>query len=100
MKFISLYYDGWFDTSHGLDAGASDTGHVKATLPTASELVAQIRSEIADELGITASAGIAHSLLLARMCTRKAKPDGQLQLQTDKIEEFLADEPVEDLPGV
>jgi nucleotidyltransferase/DNA polymerase involved in DNA repair len=38
--------------------------------------VAGLRKEIREELGVDASAGIAASMLLARMATRTAKPNG------------------------
>ena len=47
------------------------------SLPRVSELLAKIRQEIFNELGITASAGVAHNVLLARMATKKGKPNGE-----------------------
>ncbi|EGD72743.1 impB/mucB/samB family protein [Salpingoeca rosetta] len=68
--------------------------------PLASEVVAQIRREIEAELHITASAGIAHNILLARMATRRAKPNGQVYVAPGQVEGYLRDEPIGNLPGV
>lgn len=43
-------------------------------------IVQRIRQQIQHELGICASAGIAHNMLLARMATFTAKPNGQVRL--------------------
>lgn len=39
-------------------------------------------------------------MLLARMATKKAKPNGQFYLTDDAAAAFLAQKPVSDLPGV
>ena len=38
--------------------------------------------------------------LLARMATRRAKPDGMFLLRQEEAETFMRDVPVKDLPGV
>lgn len=48
----------------------------------------------------TVSAGIAHNMLLARMCTRVAKPDGQFYLPAKESDGFLCSQRVRDIPGV
>ena len=61
--------------------GKLDTTGKKVGLaqkPTAVEFVAALRQEIFEKVQLHASAGIAHNMLLARMCTRVAKPNGQV----------------------
>lgn len=48
-------------------------------------LGSNIRKEIVDLTRCTASVGIAGNLLLARMATRKAKPDGQYKLVSEHV---------------
>lgn len=48
-------------------------------------LASIIRKEIFDSTGCTASAGIARNMLMARLATRTAKPDGQCYIQADKV---------------
>lgn len=70
-------------------------------LPTAGEVISRIRARIQADIGITASAGIAHNVLLARMCTRRAKLNGQYCFAPgDDPTTFIDDLPVTDLPGV
>ncbi|XP_074582467.1 DNA repair protein REV1 isoform X2 [Curcuma longa] len=59
-----------------------------------------IRKEIAETTHCTASAGIAENLLLARLATRSAKPNGQRFLPSEKVEDYLNDLPVMELPGI
>eukprot|EP00887_Chlorella_sp_A99_P002876 scaffold6.g2876.t1 len=58
-------------------------------------LVAAMRADIAAATGCTASAGVGPNLLVARIATERAKPDGQ-----HIVAAFLADLPAGELPGV
>lgn len=48
-------------------------------------LASKIRKEIFDMTGCTASAGIATNMLMARLATRTAKPDGQCYIPFEKV---------------
>lgn len=37
--------------------------------------------------------------LQARMATKKAKPDGQFFLSPENVEDYMANIPIDDLPG-
>lgn len=63
-------------------------------------LALDIRKEIYAITGCSASAGIASNMLLARIATRIAKPNGQFYISSDKVDECLQDLPVKALPGV
>jgi DNA repair protein REV1 len=52
-----------------------------------------------DKTGCTASAGFGSNRLLARLATKKAKPDGQFHLESSLVSQFMLDIVVEDLPG-
>lgn len=68
---------------------------------TPPERIAHVmRRRIALETGCAASAGIAPNKLLARLATKRAKPDGQVLLTNDEAREFLTELSVQDLPGV
>ena len=57
---------------------------------TPTELAEKIRADIKEATGCTASVGIAANVLLARMCTRVAKPDGCYHLSAnDDINQFM-----------
>ena len=63
-------------------------------------VVGELRKEVMRETDCTVSAGISHNMLLARMSTRVAKPDGQFLLMPDQVDHFLSNQRVRDLPGV
>lgn len=60
----------------------------------------RIRQRIMDATRCPASAGISCNMLLARLATKKAKPNGQYLLSWDDAPAYLAALPVGDLPGV
>ena len=67
----------------------------------ACEIVEELRKEIYDKTKCHASAGIAQNMLLARLCTRVAKPCGQFcLLGLEDTAEFLNNQSVSNLPGV
>ena len=49
------------------------------------EIAASIRAKILQATGCTASAGISNNMLLARLATKVAKPDGQHVLKHDQV---------------
>lgn len=63
-------------------------------------LASLIRKEISATTGCTASAGISGNMLMARLATRSAKPDGQCYLPPEKVNDFLKDLPIKALPGI
>eukprot|EP00873_Tetraselmis_striata_P038497 jgi/Tetstr1/458761/TSEL_045146.t2 len=65
-----------------------------------TRMAADIRQEIEEQTGCTASAGIGPNMLLARLATKKAKPDGQFALSAADARAYVAQLPVGDLPGV
>nr|CAD1825862.1 unnamed protein product [Ananas comosus var. bracteatus] len=64
------------------------------------KLALMIREEISKKTRCTASAGIADNMLLARLATRSAKPNGQCFIPSEKVQDFLNDLPVKALPGI
>lgn len=59
-----------------------------------------LRAEIFEKTGCTASAGMGSNMLLARLVTKVAKPNGQHFLPEDEVDNFMKEQKVEDLPGV
>lgn len=60
----------------------------------------ELRTQIHNATQCHASVGLGPNLLLARMATRKAKPNGKFHLQKEDSFEFMKSIPVRDLPGV
>ncbi|CAL0332106.1 unnamed protein product [Lupinus luteus] len=61
---------------------------------------AAIRKEIYETTGCTASAGIAGNMLMARIATRTAKPNGQYHITPEKVEYELSQLSINALPGI
>ncbi|KAM9487515.1 DNA repair protein REV1 isoform 1-T1 [Clarias gariepinus] len=59
-----------------------------------------IRADVRERTGCCASIGMGSNILLARMATRKAKPNGQYFLRKEEVDDFIRDQPVTSLPGV
>ncbi|KNC25926.1 hypothetical protein FF38_03680 [Lucilia cuprina] len=64
------------------------------------DFVKAIREEVREKTQCPCSAGVGANKLQARMATKKAKPDGQYYLQCENVEAYMAEIPIQDLPGV
>lgn len=67
---------------------------------SATRMAEAIRQQIREEVGITASAGIAPNKFLAKVASDWNKPDGQLVIRPADVDDFVAALPVEKLWGV
>uniref|UniRef100_A0A158R405 DNA repair protein REV1 n=1 Tax=Syphacia muris TaxID=451379 RepID=A0A158R405_9BILA len=63
-------------------------------------IVSIIREEIHRETGCIASVGIGSNMLIARLATRHAKPNGQFLVKDEEISSFIKKEKVSSLPGI
>ncbi|MBM3887976.1 MAG: DNA polymerase IV [Verrucomicrobia bacterium] len=66
----------------------------------AAELVARIKREMAAEVGVPFSAGLASSRWLAKLATEDCKPDGFREVPEEQERGFLAPVPVMKLTGI
>ncbi|CAG9536581.1 unnamed protein product [Cercopithifilaria johnstoni] len=64
------------------------------------EIISTIRSEILAKTGCNASVGIGNTMLMARIATRHAKPNGQFIIKLGDIDEFIKKEKISSLPGI
>ncbi|XP_056245777.1 DNA repair protein REV1 isoform X1 [Seriola aureovittata] len=64
------------------------------------DLAKAIRADIKEKTGCCASVGMGSNILLARLATRRAKPDGHYFLKSEEVDDFIRDLPVTSLPGV
>jgi len=83
-----------------LQAVSCDEAFIEVVAEDPLEEAARIRSTIKEACEVDASIGVGSNTLMARLATKKAKPSGQFRITDAQIEEFLADEPVDELPGV
>lgn len=68
--------------------------------PSATLIARAIRSEIWEETGLTASAGVSYNKLLAKLASDVDKPDGLTIVTPDDTPSFLATLPIGAFPGV
>ena len=67
---------------------------------SATLIAGEIRRRIAEDVGITVSAGIAPNKFIAKIASDWNKPDGQFVVTPAQVEGFLRDLPVERVWGV
>ncbi|GIV00816.1 MAG: DNA polymerase IV [Actinomycetota bacterium] len=63
-------------------------------------IAAKIRREVAAEVGVRCSVGVGPNKLVAKLASKRAKPDGLLVVRADEVEGFLEPLPVRALWGV
>jgi DNA polymerase-4 len=80
-----------------LDEAYLDVSHLETN---GAAVAREIRAQIREERGLTASAGIARNKLIAKIASEWNKPDGQFEVTPEKFDEFIADLPVSKLWGV
>ncbi len=64
------------------------------------EIAAKIRADVAREVGVTCSIGVAPSKFIAKLASDGCKPDGLLHVKVDDVVSFLEPLPVGRLWGV
>ena len=104
-KVSRVLYEILVSYSHIVQAVSCDEAYIELTdyardFKGVSDIIQRLRHDVESKTGCTVSAGISHNLLLARMATRQAKPNGQFVLSMDEAEEYLGYQPVSTLPGV
>ncbi|CAL1536465.1 unnamed protein product [Lymnaea stagnalis] len=101
-----VLYDLVASYTHDIEAVSCDEMFIDATDiltdtgATAMELASVLRADLMEQTSCPASVGIGPNILLARLATRKAKPNGQHQVQSSEARDFIRDQSVRDLPGV
>lgn len=80
-----------------LDEAYLDLSHLKSG---AANVAAEIRSQIWEERRLCASAGVAPNKFLAKVASDWRKPNGQFEIRSGDVAEFMRDLPVLRIPGV
>ncbi|MFO7936103.1 MAG: DNA polymerase IV [Kiritimatiellia bacterium] len=85
-----------------IDEAFLDVSGVLRLHGSACEIAEKIRCQIRDEVGLNASVGIACNKFLAKLGSKKAKPDGMFEMPADEddIVAFLGTLDISDLWGV
>ena len=100
-----IFYETLLLYSSNVEAVSCDEAYLELTdyaqnFSRVEAVIEELRREVETKTGCTVSAGISHNMLLARLSTRIAKPNGQFYLSVDQAEDYLASLSVRDLPGV
>ncbi|MGR5528794.1 DNA polymerase IV [Vibrio alfacsensis] len=83
-----------------LDEAYLDVTNATVCRGSATLIAESIRNDIYNELGLTASAGIAPIKFLAKVASDMNKPNGQFVIPPDKVQEVVDKLPLEKIPGV
>ena len=83
-----------------LDEAFLDVTSSRKLFGTAEDIARQIRKQIFEEVGLTISAGVASSKLMAKIASDFNKPDGLTIVPAGSEAEFLAPLPIKRLWGV
>ena len=71
-----------------------------ATIEQAQRRVSETLIQIRNILGLPCSAGLAHNKLVAKMACEWGKPNGFTVIPPETAADFLADQPIRNLPGI
>lgn len=74
-----------------IDEAFLDVTNNKKGIEMAVDIAREIRQRIADELHLTASAGISYCKFLAKVASDYRKPNGMTVIHPDKALDFIAD---------
>lgn len=83
-----------------LDEAYLDVSHSQLFAGSATLIAQAIRQDIEQELQLTASAGIASVKFLAKIASELNKPNGQYLIPPEQVDEFVAQLPLNKIPGV
>ena len=84
----------------GADEAYLDVAGSERLFGDSEAIAATIRARVRDEIGITASIGVAANKLVAKVASDAGKPDGLFVVPVGGEAEFLAPRPVRELPMV
>ncbi|ORX58569.1 hypothetical protein BCR36DRAFT_409079, partial [Piromyces finnis] len=106
-RVTTVLYNVLINNSDNIQAVSCDEAYIEIWLPRTGteeadiiEKAKSIRAEIKYKTECNASIGISTNLLLARLATKKAKPNGEFYLSPTAPENFIKQFEVSDLPGV
>lgn len=83
-----------------VDEAYIDVSSAQRRLGSPTAIATAMRSAVHQATGLTASIGVAHSRVVAKMASARAKPDGLLVVPRAQVAQFVDLMPVEAIPGV
>jgi len=101
QKFMAVLADfSPFLEPMGLDEAYLDATGFESIHGSIRQMALKIKKRIKEELGLSASVGIAGSKVVAKVASELSKPDGLLEVAMGEEASFLAPLAIERLPGV
>ncbi|XP_061163999.1 DNA repair protein REV1-like [Saccostrea echinata] len=106
QEVSKILYDTVLSYTHDIEAVSCDemlvdcTDLLATTGAKPEQFASLLRNQIHQKTGCTASAGMGGNILLAKMATKKAKPNGQFYLKEADVMDFMKDQSVQNIPGV
>ena len=94
LKYTDLVEPLSLDEAY-LDVTVNKVGEVSAT-----RVAGAIKKEIFEQTGLTASAGVAPNMFVAKIASDFKKPDGLTVIPPDKVLDFITPLPVRKIPGI
>ena len=82
-----------------IDEAFLDVTTNKRDIPLAVDIAREIKQRIAEELHLTASAGVSYNKFLAKIASDYRKPDGLCVIHPDRAIDFISRLPIEDFWG-
>lgn len=83
-----------------LDEAFLDVSASVRLFGTAEEIACKLKYQVKQEVGLTASVGVAHNKFLAKLASDLQKPDGLVLVPPDRVNAFLDPMPIKRLWGV
>lgn len=83
-----------------LDEAFLDVTENLKQIPSATEVAMQIREDIFQATGLTASAGVAPNKFLAKIASDWHKPNGICVIKPSQVQQFIQNLPLKKIPGV
>ena len=83
-----------------LDEAYLDVTNNLQNIPSATEVAMQIREDIFQATGLTASAGVAPNKFLAKIASDWHKPNGICVIKPSQVQNFIQNLPLKKIPGV
>jgi DNA polymerase-4 len=101
QKFMAILADfSPFLEPMGLDEAYLDATGFESIHGSGHQMAAKIKQRVKEELGLTASIGIAGGKVVAKVASEVSKPDGLLEIAEGKEGSLLAPLPTARLPGI
>ena len=86
--------------SVSLDEAYLDVTRNKQNEPSATRLAREIKARIFAATGLTASAGVAANMFVAKIASDARKPDGLCVVRPEQVMDFIRPLPVIKIPGI